>query len=102
MQQESRQWEAHTLQLKSSPRSPKLEKGHTQTEQRPGTDKNKQALNKKKKNQKAQDFPGGPVLKNLPSNAGDVGLIPGKGTKIPHAVGSTKETTYHNENSVQP
>ena len=33
------------------------------------------------------DFPGGPVVKNLPSNAGDTGLIPGWGTKIPHAVG---------------
>ena len=26
-----------------------------------------------------QDFPGGPVVKNLPANAGDMGLIPGKG-----------------------
>ena len=51
---------------------------------------------------KAGDFPGGPVLKNLPSSAGDVGLIPVKGTKIPHAVGSARETTCHNENSVQP
>ena len=24
------------------------------------------------------------MVKNLPSNAGDVGLIPGLGTKIPH------------------
>ena len=32
------------------------------------------------------DFPGGPVVKNLPSNAGDEGLIPGLGTKIPHAL----------------
>ena len=31
------------------------------------------------------DFPGGPVVKNLPSSAGDVGSIPGQGTKIPHA-----------------
>ena len=29
---------------------------------------------------------GGPVFKNLPSNAGDVGLIPVWGTKISHAV----------------
>ena len=36
---------------------------------------------------KAWDFPGGPVVKNLPSNAGDVGLIPDWGTKIPHATG---------------
>ena len=34
-----------------------------------------------------RDFPGGPVVKNLPSNAGDMGSVPGGGTKIPHAVG---------------
>ncbi|TEA35916.1 hypothetical protein DBR06_SOUSAS810017, partial [Sousa chinensis] len=33
------------------------------------------------------DFPGGPVLKNPSSNAGDTGSIPGWGTKIPHATG---------------
>ena len=27
------------------------------------------------------------VVKNLPSHAGDVGLIPGEGTKIPQAMG---------------
>ena len=32
-----------------------------------------------------RDFPGGPVVKNLPCNAGDVGSIPGWGTKIPRA-----------------
>ena len=26
-----------------------------------------------------RDFPGGPVVKNLPSNAGDASLIPGLG-----------------------
>ena len=31
------------------------------------------------------DFPGGPVVKNLPSNAGDESSIPSWGTKIPHA-----------------
>ena len=31
------------------------------------------------------DFPGGPVVKNPPCNAGDMGSIPGRGTKIPHA-----------------
>ena len=31
------------------------------------------------------DFPGGPGVKTLPSNAEGVGLIPGQGTKIPHA-----------------
>ena len=33
------------------------------------------------------DFSGGPVVKNPSSNAGDVGSIPGWGTKIPHAAG---------------
>ena len=32
------------------------------------------------------DFPGGPVVKTLPSNAGRVGSIPGQGAKIPHAL----------------
>ena len=32
-------------------------------------------------------FPGGPVAKNLPANAGDMGSIPGLGTKIPHVAG---------------
>ena len=31
--------------------------------------------------------PGGPVVKNLPYNAGDAGSIPGQGTKIPRAAG---------------
>ena len=31
------------------------------------------------------DFPGGPVVKTSPSNAGGVGSIPGQGVKIPHA-----------------
>ena len=34
-----------------------------------------------------QNFPGGPVVKISPCNAGDMGSIPGRGTKIPHAVG---------------
>ena len=34
-----------------------------------------------------RDFPGGPGAKNLPSNAGDAGSVPGRGTKIPHALG---------------
>ena len=32
-------------------------------------------------------FPGGPVVKNPPVNAGDMDSIPGLGTKIPHAAG---------------
>ena len=34
-----------------------------------------------------RDFPGGPVVKNAPSIAGDVGSIPGRGTNNPHAAG---------------
>ena len=34
-----------------------------------------------------KDFPGGPVVKNLPPSAGSAGLIPGQRTKIPHALG---------------
>ena len=33
------------------------------------------------------DFPGGPVVKNLPSNAGNMGSAPGWGGKITHAMG---------------
>ena len=33
------------------------------------------------------DFPGGPVVKNPPYNAGDMCSTPGQGTKIPHAMG---------------
>ena len=58
-----------------------------------------------------RDFPGGPVVKNLPSNAGDAGSIPGRGNKIPHAAGqlslcatarmspcaATREPTCRNE-----
>ena len=49
------------------------------------------------------DFPDGPVVKNLPSNAGDEGSIPGRGPKIPHAAGqlslrtTTTELTRLNE-----
>ena len=47
-----------------------------------------------------RDFPGGPVVKNPPSNAGDAGLIPGWGTKIPHVSGRLSllalESTCHN------
>ena len=36
--------------------------------------------------QEKGDFPGGPVVKNLPCNAGDQGSIPGRGPKVPHAM----------------
>ena len=34
-----------------------------------------------------RDFPGSPVVKNPPSNAGDLGSIPGRGTKIAYDAG---------------
>ena len=49
-----------------------------------------------------RDFPGGPVVKNLLSNAGDTDLIPSQGTKIPHAMGqlspcvTTTDPSHHN------
>ena len=39
------------------------------------------------------DFPGGPVVKTLPSNARGVGLIPGRGVKIPHVTWAKKPNT---------
>ena len=38
-------------------------------------------------NIKMGDSPGGAVVKNPPSNAGDAGSSPGWATKIPHAAG---------------
>ena len=60
------------------------------------------------KNMKYRNFPGGPVVKNPPSNAGDTGSIPGGGTKIPHAAGqlspcvTTTELTCLNERAHLP
>ena len=51
------------------------------------------------------DFPGDPVVKNLPSNAGDAGSIPGQGTHIPCAMeqlspcASTTEPMHPNKRS---
>ena len=41
------------------------------------------------------DFPGSPVVKNLPCNAGIVGLIPGQGSKSPICHEPTK-AEHHN------
>ena len=41
-----------------------------------------------------RDFPGGPVVKNLPSNAGDARSIPGCRTKIPHATGQLSHSCW--------
>ena len=49
----------------------------------------------------SRDCPGGPVVKKPPSNVGNMGLIPGWGTKIPQALGqlslhvTTTESTNH-------
>ena len=40
-----------------------------------------------------EDFAGGPVIKILPSNAGDVGSITGRGTEIQHAAGQLSLST---------
>ena len=39
----------------------------------------------------AGDIPGGPVVKTPPSNAGGVGSIPGRGTKVIHVVKCSQE-----------
>ena len=39
------------------------------------------------KSERWRDFPGGPVVKNPPSNVEDGGLIPGRGTRNPHTLG---------------
>ena len=50
-----------------------------------------------------QDFLGGPMVKNLPCNAGNMSLSPGQGTRTSHASGqlnshaTTEESTCHME-----
>ena len=54
------------------------------------------------------DYPGGPVIKNSPCNAGDVGSTLDQGTKIPHAVEqlNSSATTHgpmrHNKDPARP
>ena len=43
-----------------------------------------------------RDFPGGPLVKNLPCNAQGTGSIPGQGSKIPTCLRAT-EPTCHNQ-----
>ena len=43
------------------------------------------------------DFPGGPVVKNLPSSSEDVSLIPGWGTKIPRCLMAIKPMLHARE-----
>ena len=49
---------------------------------------------------RVKDFTGGPVVKNPPPNVEDVALIPGQGTKIPHAVGQLSLCTTNREAQV--
>ena len=44
-----------------------------------------------------RDFPGGPMVKNLPCNAGDAILISYWGTKIPHATEQLSPSTTATE-----
>ena len=41
----------------------------------------------------ARDLLGGPVVNNPPSNAEDLGSIPGQGTKSPHDSGQLSQQT---------
>ena len=48
------------------------------------------------------DFPGGPVVKNPPSDAGDKDSIPGQGSKIPNTSGQLKpRTTAREDHTLQ-
>jgi len=47
------------------------------------------------------DFSGGPVVKNLPSDARDTGSIPGQRTKIPHALGQLSPCAATTETMLQ-
>lgn len=40
------------------------------------------------------DFLGGPVVKNLPFNAGDERSVPGRRTNISHAAGKSGHHSY--------
>ena len=45
--------------------------------------------------QQQGDFSGGPMVKHMPCNTGDVGTIPGQGTKILYA--TTRESVCYNK-----
>ena len=51
------------------------------------------------------NFPGGPVVENLPFNSGHSGLIPNQETKIPHAarqLSPCTATTESRDSGVRP
>ena len=53
-----------------------------------------------------RDFSGGPLIRSLPCNAGNISSIPGQGTKIAYAkeqlslLTTTRETVCHKERSL--
>ena len=47
-----------------------------------------------------KDFPGGPVVKTLPSKAGSAGSIPGLGTKIPYALWPPQKIKTRNRSNI--
>ena len=49
-----------------------------------------------------RDFPGGPVVKNLSCNAGDMGWIPGWGTRTPHTMEQLNLHTINTELPLKP
>ena len=59
------------------------------------------SIHEERKVMEKGDFPGGPVVKTLPSKAGGAGSILGQGTKIPHALGpknqNIKQKPYCNK-----
>ena len=51
---------------------------------------------------KTNNFLSGPVVKNPPSHAGDVGLIPARGTKIPRGTEQLSPCTTATEPALEP
>ena len=90
-QQEKPPQQEACIQLEEgSPRSPQRERACSQLRRPSTTKQQQQILTKTLKSRyintaEIRDFPGGPVVKNPPSNAEDTGLIPGQGTKVPPA-----------------
>ena len=48
-------------------------------------------------NHSERDFPGDPVVKTSPSNAGAAGSIPGQGAKIPHVLQPKNQNIKHKQ-----
>ena len=54
------------------------------------------------KKEEWRGFPGGPLVRNLPANAGDTGLVPGQGTEIAHVMGQLSPciTTHESQRKI--